>query len=318
LAGPHSWNPAYVVIAGAVGVTLIGVAGLVAVSDRSAQEPPQEGGEAAAPPEEPAEYASALERIQAGGEVRIGVDSYQPYGEVDSRGEASGFYPDLAEEVFTELGAAEVELEWVASSLGSTTQERLAEGLFDASVILGPYEEACSLADVDPGAPTTARLEAFLVAKDNPEGIEDYTDFAEGALTPGSHPIGNEREPAQADGVAEDQWADAHADQVPQLLADGEIDGYVGDSVRLRWYLATDADFRGVEVTDPFPGRGEPPRYTAFVYSSAEPELREAADEVLAQMRGGGRLGALGAKDRVAAGARAAAGQTARPPCGEE
>jgi hypothetical protein len=258
LAAPRFRNPAYVVIAGAVGVTLIGVVGLVALSERSSQEPPQSG-EASVPAEESVQPDTALEHIRAGGDVRVAVGTDMPYGDVDYQGEGSGFYADLAQEVFTELGADAVELEWVASSTGSRMAERFEYGLFDAAVVDGDYAQACSQRTIAPGAPTTARLEAFLVPDGNPEGIEDYTSFAESGLTPGSHHIDSRREAAEADGLADDQWVDGSLDQVPELLDDGVIDGHLGDSVWLRWHLSEDRRLGELAVTAPFPGRGEPP-----------------------------------------------------------
>ncbi|QVQ52150.1 transporter substrate-binding domain-containing protein [Spiractinospora alimapuensis] len=243
----------------------------------------------ASPEGDDEEVDSALERIEDGGTVRIGMPQREPYS-LDLESAPRGFFPELADEVFTELGAGEIEL--VERSLAHSPDHINTDDL-DILVIPNELHTACE--DTQPGNPVTENLGSFLVEARTPQGIVDFSDFDDGDLI-----TGISRSPGDAAHVEVDreQAVRAPIDEAPEMLAEGEIDGYAEESVRLRWWLSDQAEDEqldnadSMETTDPFPR--SPRSYSGFTFPTDEGDLRRAVNEVVDDMRADGRLAEIG------------------------
>ena len=118
-------------------------------------------------------HLGTLERIRAGGVVRIGYANEAPYGYLDpASGEITGEAPEIARVILERLGAENIEP--VVTEFGSLIPGLQARR-FDL-IAAGMYVTPERAQEINFSNPTYAIGEAFLVAKGNPQDLHSYED----------------------------------------------------------------------------------------------------------------------------------------------
>ncbi|QVQ51503.1 transporter substrate-binding domain-containing protein [Spiractinospora alimapuensis] len=281
------------VIAGGVVVVLVAVVAVVVVSTREPSGPPPVGQDEAPAPQE--DGSAALQEIRDEGMVRIGVTESPPFSWSES-GEATGSSPEVAREVFAELGVPDHEVVEMAD--WPSLQAALNVGEVDVVANSAVYDStACEqFASADPDAlhPTT-----FVVPSGNPEDIESFEDVIEEELTLAVIEGSNFAFHAGEAGISTSDLELVQGTTAPVLdmVADGDVDAFVSSSQWLRW-LVEDQD-RGddVELTEPFVlegSSGEEPMYSGMIFALEDEDILRDVNPVVHEMRTDGRLLEIG------------------------
>ncbi|MGD2102523.1 MAG: ectoine/hydroxyectoine ABC transporter substrate-binding protein EhuB [Acidimicrobiia bacterium] len=191
--------------------------------------------------------ASTLEQLQDSGSITIGIANEVPYGYMGDDGEATGFAPDVARAVLAELGITEVEAEVV--EFGELIGGLLA-GQFDL-IAAGMYINADRAAQISFSDPDYCTTESLAVAEGNPNGIVDYSSFADNsdiilAIASGTVEVGY----AEDAGVPDSQLeVFANIDDMFAALEAGEVDAAAGTSATVDTHVAARS---GIEAVEPF------------------------------------------------------------------
>jgi polar amino acid transport system substrate-binding protein len=193
------------------------------------------------------EDANTLEQLQESGSITIGIANEVPYGYVGDDGEVTGFAPDVARAVLSELGITEVDADVV--EFGELIGGLLA-GQFDL-IAAGMYINADRAAQISFSDPDYCTTESLAVAEGNPEGIVDYSSFAENdgltlAIASGTVEVGY----AEDAGIPDSQlevFADING--MFTALAAGEVDAAAGTSATVDTQVAA---ISGIEAVEPF------------------------------------------------------------------
>ena len=191
--------------------------------------------------------ASPLEQLQDSGSITIGIANEVPYGYVGDDGEVTGFAPDVATAVLAELGIDEVDADVV--EFGELIGGLLA-GQFDL-IAAGMYINPDRAAQISFSDPDYCTTESLAVAEGNPEGIVDYSSFAENesitlAIASGTVEVGY----AEDAGIPDSQLeVFADIDGMFTALAAGEVDAAAGTSATVDAQVAA---LSGIEAVEPF------------------------------------------------------------------
>ncbi|WP_460701287.1 ectoine/hydroxyectoine ABC transporter substrate-binding protein EhuB [Myceligenerans halotolerans] len=182
------------------------------------------------------------------GEVlTIGIANEQPYGFMDADGNATGFAPDVAREVLSNLGYGEPEFEVVefGNLIGGLQAQQ-----FDM-IAAGMYINEERLAQIQFSDPDYCTSESLAVPEGNPEGVVDYSSFADNsdltiAVASGTVEVGY----AEEAGIGEDQIKSFPGiDQMYQALEAGEVDAVTGTAATVNGQIA---GREGLESVEPF------------------------------------------------------------------
>ncbi|WP_328481670.1 ectoine/hydroxyectoine ABC transporter substrate-binding protein EhuB [Streptomyces sp. NBC_00377] len=228
-----------------------------------------------------------LERLRAQGVVRLGIAGEIPFGYIDRDGRLTGEAPELAKVIFKRLGVDEVQP--VPTEFGSLIPG-LGSQQFDV-VAAGMYVNPDRCEQVIFADPDYQMLDAFIVRKGNPKGLNTYRDVVEkGARF------------ATGTGYAEIQYAvEAGYDEgdiliVPDQVAGlnaveaGRVDVFAGTALTAREVVKKSAK---AEATKPFaPLVGGKPHVDggAFAFRPTETKLRDAFNAELRKLKRSGEL----------------------------
>lgn len=185
----------------------------------------------------------------SGDALTIGIANEQPYGYMGKDGEATGFDPEIATEVLTNLGYSEENLEFKVVEFGNLVGG-LQAGQFDL-VAAGMYINQERMNEVLFTDPDYCTSESLAVAEGNPEDIVDYQSFTENTDLTLAVATGTVEEGYAEDAeIAEDQIeAFPGIDQMYEALAAGEVDAVSGTAATVNTHVrATD----GIEAVEPF------------------------------------------------------------------
>ena len=199
----------------------------------------------------PAPPTSKLEQLKEQGFARIAIANEPPYTAVGADGKVSGAAPDVAREIFKQLGVPEI----VASiSEYGAMIPGLQAGRFDA-VTAGLFMKPERCAAVAYSEPVLCDAEAFLVKKGNPKGFKSYADIAKDPnATIGAPGGGTEEKLALEAGVPRDRVIVVPDGQSGlKMLQDGRIDVYSLPVLSIN-DLVKKADDPNLEVVAPVEG----------------------------------------------------------------
>ncbi|MEE1762408.1 MULTISPECIES: ectoine/hydroxyectoine ABC transporter substrate-binding protein EhuB [unclassified Streptomyces] len=228
-----------------------------------------------------------LDRLRAQGVVRLGIAGEIPFGYIDTDGKLTGEGPEVARVVFKRLGVGRVQP--VPTEFGS-----LIPGLnsqqFDV-VSAGMYINPERCAEVIFSEPDHEMLDAFVVKKGNPKGLNDYEDVirakAKFATGSGYAQIAHAVEAGYKESdivIVPDQVAGMNAVEA------GRVDVFAGTSLTTREVVKKS---RTTEATKPFAALVDgKPRVdgAGFAFRPAETRLRDAFNVELRKMKESGEL----------------------------
>jgi polar amino acid transport system substrate-binding protein len=228
-----------------------------------------------------------LDRLRAQGVARLGIAGEIPFGYIDTNGELTGEGPEVARIIFRRLGVERVQP--VPTEFGS-----LIPGLnsqqFDV-VSAGMYINPERCGQVIFSEPDHQMLDAFVVRKGNPKGLNDYADVirAKARFATGSGY-------AQIEHAVEAGYPESDIVIVPDQVAGmnaveaGRVDVFAGTSLTTREVVKKS---RGTEATEPFAARVDgKPRVdgAGFAFRRTETRLRDAFNAELRKMKESGEL----------------------------
>lgn len=229
--------------------------------------------------------ASTLERAREQGYIRIAIANEPPYTEVKANGEVTGAAPEVTRAVMKKLGVPEI--------LPTVTQygamiPGLQAGRFDI-VSAGLFMKPVRCEAVLYSQPDVCGSEAFMIEQGNPLGVESYEDVADNP----DAVIG------VCGGCTEEMYAreagtpDDRVVIVPdgpsgvKMLQTGRIDVYALPQLSLAdLKKKTGAD--EVEIYSPV--KGTPISCAGAAFRKSDRELRDAYDEVLAELKESGEF----------------------------
>lgn len=281
-------------IAGGVALVLIAVVAIVIVSLRSPSGTPPVGQEETTA-EPPQDGSPALQEIREQGVVRIGVTDSPPFSWIEGT-EATGSSPEVAREVFAELGVPDYEV--VEMPEATALQAGLNNGEIDVIAHSGVYDSTvCNqFAAADPDAlhPTT-----FVVPSGNPEDIEEFDDVVDEELTLAAIDGSSFMYHAEEAGVSSSdmEYVLGIDEPVLEMVADGDVDAFISSSQWLRWLIEDEDMGDDVELTEPFVyegSDGEEPMYSGMAFSLQNEEILIDVNPVLHDMNADGRLLEIG------------------------
>ncbi|WP_327355847.1 ectoine/hydroxyectoine ABC transporter substrate-binding protein EhuB [Streptomyces sp. NBC_01304] len=238
------------------------------------------------PEEGKVEGGDLLDRLRDSGTVKIGVAGEVPFGYIDENGEVTGEAPAIAKVIFPRIGIPHVKA--VPTKFGALIPGLTQARQFDV-VSAGMYINPGRCEQVLFSDPDYLMLDAFIVAKGNPHGIESYEDIAKKGLKLASGTAYAQIATAQAAGIKEilelpDQVAGRDA------VAQGRVDAFAGTSVTVRDVIKGS---NGAEGSKPFqPEIDGEPVYGAggFAFRLSEKKLRDAFNAELLKMKKSGEL----------------------------
>lgn len=231
--------------------------------------------------------ASDLETLKEQGFARIAIANEPPWTEVTTGGEVSGAGPDVARAVLAKLGVPDIVAsisEYGAMIPGLQAQrfDMVAAGLF-----MKP--ERC--AAVSYSEPDLCDAESFMLPKGNPMGLKSFADIAAKGAKVGVVGGGTEEKLAIEAGVDR-----ANVVVVPdpqsgsKMLQDGRIDVYALPVLSISDLLKK-ANDPNLEMFAPVE---DTPIFCAGVaFRKQDTDLRDAYDEVLAEMKANGEFAAI-------------------------
>jgi polar amino acid transport system substrate-binding protein len=199
--------------------------------------------------EEMAEEESTLERVRREGVIRVGFANENPYAFAQPDGTLSGEAVEVAREVFSRMGIAE--MEGVLTEFGSLIPG-LQAGRFDA-ITAGMYVNPTRCEQVLFADPEYTIGDALIVAAGNPLDLHSYEDIAANPdVTVGTGAGYLENDFMLAVGVSEDQIVNFPDDPSGFAgLQAGQIDAWTGTRPTLLQTLS-DAGTDAFEIADPF------------------------------------------------------------------
>lgn len=238
------------------------------------------GGQAAA--------EDTLERLREQGFARIAIANEPPFTAVTPDGKVSGAAPDVARAIFAKLGVGDV----VASiSEYGAMIPGLQAGRFDA-VTAGLFMKPERCNAILYSEPILCDAEAFAVKKGNPLGFKSYADIAANAEAKiGAPGGGTEERLALEAGVPRDRVIVVPDGQSGiKMLQDGRIDVYSLPVLSIADLLQKAGD-ANLEMVAPV--EGAPIYCDGTGFRKGDEALRDAYDEVLAEMKASGEFAAI-------------------------
>jgi polar amino acid transport system substrate-binding protein len=192
---------------------------------------------------------STLERVLREGVIRVGFANENPYAFAQPDGTLSGEAVEVAREVFSRMGIAE--MEGVLTEFGSLIPG-LDAGRFDA-ITAGMYVNPTRCEQVLFADPEYTIGDALIVAAGNPLDLHSYEDIAANPdVTVGTGAGYLENDFMMAVGVSEDQIVNFPDDPSGFAgLQAGQIDAWTGTRPTLIQTLG-DAGTDDFELADPF------------------------------------------------------------------
>lgn len=199
--------------------------------------------------EEMAEEESTLERVRREGVIRVGFANENPYAFAQPDGTLSGEAVEVAREVFSRMGIAE--MEGVLTEFGSLIPG-LQAGRFDA-ITAGMYVNPTRCEQVLFADPEYTIGDALIVPAGNPLDLHSYEDIAANPdVTVGTGAGYLENDYMLAVGVSQDQIVNFPDDPSGFAgLQAGQIDAWTGTRPTLLQTLA-DAGTDAFEIAEPF------------------------------------------------------------------
>ena len=234
----------------------------------------------------PAAWAGeALDRLKEQGFARIAIANEPPWTEVKADGKVTGAAPEVARAVLNKLGIPEVvasisEYGAMIPGLQARRFDLVAAGLF-----IKP--ERC--AAVIFSEPDLCDAESFAVKTGNPLGLMTFEDIAKHATAKvGAPGGGTEERLALAAGVPRDRVVVVpDAQSGVKMLQDGRIDVYALPVLSISDLLKK-ANDPGLEMIAPI--KGTPVFCAGAAFRRQDKDLRDAYDEVLAEMKTSGEF----------------------------
>ncbi|MFH0247451.1 ectoine/hydroxyectoine ABC transporter substrate-binding protein EhuB [Streptomyces chitinivorans] len=228
-----------------------------------------------------------LERIRAQNTVRVGIAGEVPYGYINDQGELTGEAPEIAKVIFNRLGVENVVP--VPTEFGSLIPG-LRSQQFDV-VSAGMYINPQRCEQVIFADPEYVMLDAFIVPKGNPKGLNNYEDIVRTGARMATGTAYAEIDYAVAAGVPRDEML-ILPDQVAGLAAveQGRADVFAGTSLTVR--QVTEGSNRA-ESTEPFQPMvdGEPAIGAGgFAFRPSATVLRDAFNRELRKLKESGEL----------------------------
>ena len=225
-----------------------------------------------------AQAETSLERIKSSGTIRIGYANEAPFAFTDTSGKVTGESPEIATQVFKQMGIDKVEpvlTEWGALIPG------LRAGRFDV-IAAGMYitPPRCKLVlFTDPHYQIPDTL---LVPKGNPKNLHSYADIAKDpslrlAVMSGTVELGYARQ----SGVKDEQIV-----QVPDTTAQlqavraGRADASVGTALTMKGLAA-----KGGEQVEAVTNFKDDPAHTGYGALAFRPEDKDLRDAVNQQLK---------------------------------
>lgn len=258
------------------GLGALGAAGAVGVAGCSRVPDSGEAGE-----------GNLLERIRAQNTVRVGIAGEVPYGYINDQGELTGEAPEIAKVIFNRLGVENVVP--IPTEFGSLIPG-LRSQQFDV-VSAGMYINPQRCEQVIFADPEYVMLDAFIVPKGNPKGLNNYEDIAQAGARMATGTAYAEIDYAVAAGVPRDEML-ILPDQVAGLAAveQGRADVFAGTSLTVR--RVVEGSDRA-ESTEPFQPMvdGEPAIGAGgFAFRPSATVLRDAFNRELHKLKESGEL----------------------------
>ena len=235
--------------------------------------------------------ASKLEELQESGTVTVGFANEAPYAYEDD-GELKGAAVDIAKAVFEELGVENME-----SQLADFSQliPGVQAGQFDV-VTAGMAIQPARCENALFGEPEMQYGEGLVVPAGNPNDIQSYADIADNpdltvVVMEGATEIGF----LMDEGVDESQITTAS--DIPSTFSAvqaGRADVTTGTEMTVRMALES-FDSDELEFVESFeqPDIEGVPSYGAAAFSLDNEELRDAYNEVLAELKEDGTVAEL-------------------------
>lgn len=230
-----------------------------------------------------AAHAASLEEIKQRGQIRIAVANEIPYGYVDLGGEAKGAGPDVARQIMKQLGIDKIE--WITTNFSSLIPGLRADHFDMVAAEMAVLPERCK--QVLFSEPNTSYGEGLLVAKDNPQDVHAYQDFAKSDQKVAIMAGADQLEMLQALGVPAERMVTIsnNADAI-STVSTGRAAAYAATSLTVS-ELAKQSDRveAAANFTDPVID-GEPVRsWGAFTFSQDSQDLRDAVSTELAKFK---------------------------------
>jgi polar amino acid transport system substrate-binding protein len=232
--------------------------------------------------------ADTLEDLREQGFVRIGIANEPPYTIVKPDGTVSGAAPDVARAVMQKLGVNEVvgsisEYGAMIPGLQARRFDVITAGLF-----MKP--ERCRA--VAYSQPILCDAEAFALKKGNPLALKSYKDIADNPdARIGAPGGGTEERLALEAGVPRDRVIVVPDGQSGiKMLQDGRIDVYSLPVLSINDLLQK-ANDPSLEVVAPV--EGAPVYCDGAAFRKQDEDLRDAFDEVLAEMKESGEFASI-------------------------
>lgn len=229
----------------------------------------------------------ALERLREQGFVRIAIANEPPYTQVNADGSVSGAAPDLARAIFNRLGVEDVEAS--VTEYGAMIPG-LQAGRFDV-VTAGLFMRPERCAAVAYSQPDLCDAEAFAVQQGNPLGLNSFEDIAENPEASVGVPGGGTEERLALDaGVPRDRVIVVPDGQSGiNMLQDGRIDAYSLPVLSIASLVEqAGGEASGLDMVAPV--EGAPVSCAGAAFRKDEEALRDAYDEVLAEMKESGEF----------------------------
>jgi polar amino acid transport system substrate-binding protein len=230
-----------------------------------------------------AQAETSLERIKSSGTIRIGYANEAPFAYTDTSGKVTGESPEIATQVFKQMGIDKVEpvlTEWGALIPG------LRAGRFDV-IAAGMYITPPRCKQVIFTDPHYQIPDTLLVPKGNPKNLHSYADVAKDpsvrlAVMAGTVELGY----ARKSGVKDEQIV-----QVPDTTAQlqavraGRADASVGTALTMKGLAAKGGE--GVEAVTDFKDDPAHTGYGALAFRPEDKDLRDAVNQQLKTWLGG-------------------------------
>ncbi|MFG5862892.1 ectoine/hydroxyectoine ABC transporter substrate-binding protein EhuB [Metapseudomonas lalkuanensis] len=225
-----------------------------------------------------AQAETSLERIKSSGTIRIGYANEAPFAFTDTSGKVTGESPEIATQVFKQMGIDKVEpvlTEWGALIPG------LRAGRFDV-IAAGMYITPPRCKQVLFTDPHYQIPDTLLVPKGNPKNLHSYADIAKDpslrlAVMSGTVELGYARQ----SGVKDEQIV-----QVPDTTAQlqavraGRADASVGTALTMKGLAA-----KGGEQVEAVTNFKDDPAHTGYGALAFRPEDKDLRDAVNQQLK---------------------------------
>ena len=230
-----------------------------------------------------AQAETTFERIKSTGTIRIGYANEAPFAFTDTSGKVTGESPEIATQIFKQMGIAKVEpvlTEWGAliPGLRAVRFDVIAAGMY----ITPPRCKQVIFTDPHYQIPDT-----LLVQKGNPKKLHSYADIAKDpntrlAVMAGTVELGY----ARKSGVKDEQIV-----QVPDTTAQlqavraSRADASVGTALTMKGLATKGGD--GVELVTDFKDDPAHTGYGALAFRPEDKDLRDAVNQQLKGWLGG-------------------------------